>query len=219
MKFNFLSITPEKLRQFKYRNIFREYYDLIGVVDNGPWHDNQNVFDHVVSVFGGLLTVLQFNFLSTKEKEKCNIYLKEKISRFSRKEILYLATLLHDISKTYAVIVDSKTKQTTAPGHEVLSSVMTLDIASRFGFSGKDIVMLHKIVLYHGFLHDILKLILHKREEERFFGFLKKATKGVTIELLLLGYADMVGSDLFRLNKSEFVQREKLLIHLIKQSL
>lgn len=120
---NIIDITSEKLKKGVYKQVFPEYYQLKKVTENGPWHLNQNVFDHVVAVFASLEEVLKLKFLEKNEKEKIIKYLNKKIGKYLRKELLIIATLLHDIAKADLLIKD-KNENTQCPGHEVIGASM-----------------------------------------------------------------------------------------------
>jgi len=96
---NILAITANSLKAREYEQIFPEYYALATITENGLWHDNQNVLDHVIAVFAGLEKVLQFASLASSHKNSLENYLSQRIGTKTRREILIVATLLHDIAK------------------------------------------------------------------------------------------------------------------------
>lgn len=216
---NILSITSKSLKEGALRGILPECYDLSSAVENNPWHKNQNVFDHVVGVFEGLEKVLMFEFLDENSRDKVNSILQEKVEKHSRREILIVATILHDIAKAHTLIKNEKTGMTACPGHEMIGSYLSHEMGKRFGLSGKSIDQLQAIILYHGFVHEILTLSIRKGQQEKYFNLSKKMTRNCYIELLILAYADMLGCDLPRVNPQDFVKREELIIAFLRSSL
>lgn len=212
------SITSNKLRRGEYKSILPEYYSLESVVENNPWHVNQNVFDHSVAVFSGLEKVLKLNFLAIHEKQKIKKYLENKVGKYKRQELLIVSTLLHDIAKNDVIIKDS-TGNTQGPGHEIIGSIMVSKFSSRFGLDDTGEKIIERIVLFHGFTNNVLTLIIKKKKESKFFTIFKEVVGDIYIELLLLMNADMMGSNLRNFDSSEFNKREDLIINLLKKSI
>jgi hypothetical protein len=117
------SITSSKLRKGEYKSVLPEYYALSLVSENNPWHVNQNVFDHSVAVFVGLEGVLKLNFLKGIHKIKIQKHLDEKIGKSARKELLIVATVLHDIAKK-DLLIKLPSGNTVCPAHEVIGSTI-----------------------------------------------------------------------------------------------
>lgn len=205
-----LSITSDKLKKGKYKSILPEFYALRTVTENNSWHLNQNVFDHVVAVFAGLEIVQKLDFLQGKYRKKIKKYLDKKAGKFTRRELLIVAALLHDIAKTDVLIEDSSGK-TKSPGHEIISSVMIGKFASRFGLDGKGKEYVERMVHYHGFTNDILSIALYKNNEAKYLRLFKEAVGDIHLELLLLMYADILGSDLKKSDPEEFGVRLNLI--------
>lgn len=215
---NILSVTSKSLKEGALRGILPEYYDLSSAVENNPWHKNQNVFDHVVGVFDGLEKVLMFEFLDKNSRDKINSILQEKVEKHSRREILIFAAILHDIAKSLTLIRNEKTGMTTCPGHEMIGSYLSAEMGRRFGLRNKSLHHLQMVVLYHGFVHEILTLSIRKGTPKKYFDLFKNMISNNYIELLILAYADMLGSDLPKVNPQEFSQREELIKSILRSS-
>jgi hypothetical protein len=215
-KLNILSITSESLKKGDYKNFIPEYYALKKVIENNSWHINQNVFDHSVAVFKALEKILKLDFLKKETENKIEKYLKEKIGDYTRKELLIIATLLHDIAKSELLIKDSSGK-TSCPGHEIIGSLMVDKFAERFNLDkqGKDFI--GRMIHYHGFVSTILTLILEKKNSAKLFNYLKKSAGDIYIELLLFIYADILGSDLKKTDVKGFKDRIKIIIKFLEK--
>ncbi len=207
---NILKITSHDLQSKKYIHNFPEYYKLDKVVENNLWHSNQSVFDHIISVFKGLESVLHFEGLSLSHKNTVKKYLSEKIGHKSRHEILIIATLLHDISKADTLVMKPD-GTTSCPGHDFISAGMVKYFSNRFGVNKKDEVYTKQIVMYHGFISDILNLIIENGNKNKYINIYKETVGDVAVELVLLMKADLSGSDL-KMNDAEgYRKRENIL--------
>ena len=199
-----------------YRSILPEYYQLATITENNSWHNNQNVLDHVIAVFAGLEKTLQFAFINTITRKGIESYLTEKFGTYSKRELLKIATILQDIAKTKTLITASS-GQTRCPGHEIIGSVMIKNFVDRFDLDLEGKERIKKIILLHGFTHDLLGLIVAKGDPLLYFDLLKQAAPDFWIELLLLAYADMLGSDIQQALPDDFKKREKLIITFLEQ--
>jgi len=209
-KINILSITSKKLNRGDYRTVLPEYYALKSLVENNSWHLKQNVFDHCVAAFKGLEEVFKLKFLEKKDKNRIEKYLKKKVGCWSRKELLIIATILHDIGKMDTLITDSS-GSTRCPAHEIIGSILVKKFTKRFGLDKKGQAYVEKIVRYHGFISDILALAIEKGDKDKYYHLYKEVVGDVNIELLLWMYADDLGTDLKKIMPKEFEAREKLI--------
>jgi hypothetical protein len=189
------AITSKKLSEGEYEKVLPEYYLLKSVRENSIWHDNQAVFDHVVAVFAHLEQILKLDFLNKNSAQKIQRYLAKTVGKKTRRDLLIVSALLHDIAKTDTVITD-KSGKADAPGHEMIGGILVRNFSSRFGLDKKDECYVEKIVHYHGFISDISTLIIAKGNFAKYFGLLKQTVGDIYIELALLKYADNLGSDL-----------------------
>lgn len=201
-----LSITSEKLKKGEYKKSFPEYYSLKSVKENNAWHDNQVVFDHVVAVFAGLEEALKLNFLKKRSGNIIKKHLKKIIGKRSKEELLIISTLLHDIAKKDTVIKDKMGRANT-PGHEIIGSVLVKKFSRRFGLNKKDKDYVKRIVHFHGFISDILSLIIARGNYLKYFNLFEQVVGDIGIELALLMYADILGSDLDKSDPSGAKER------------
>ena len=204
------TITAAKLRSNEYAETFPEYYALRTVTENGPWHDHQNVFDHVVAVFTELEKVLSLDFLTQEQKAKITQYLQERIDTHTKQELLMVATLLHDIAKKDTLVMD-KNGGSRCPGHELLGAGQVKKFSERFGLSAAEEKRVERIVRWHGFISDVLTLILSNGQMEKYVDLFRETVGDVEIELLLLMYADLHGCDLQKSAPEQFEKSAELL--------
>ncbi|MFC1711216.1 HD domain-containing protein [Patescibacteria group bacterium] len=214
MKINILSITSKDLIKGVYKKNLPEYYELEEIVENNPWHLNQNVLKHSIAVFKGLEKVFKLDFAKKSTKTKLKKYLQEKIGKHTRKELLIIATLFHDIAKTKTFTKDSA-GNTKCIAHEIVGSLMVSNFSNRFDLDKVGEKYVEKMVLFHGFTNDILSLIIEKSDELTYFNYFKKAADDVCKELLLLMYADILGSDVKKAMPQVYKERLELITKLL----
>ena len=163
-------------------------------------------------------TVFKFDFLKEKARKKIKKYLEKTVGSHSRKELLLIGALLHDIAKTDLLVKES-TGFTNCPGHEIIGSLMVEKFSSRFTLDKKAEDFVKRIVCFHGFVNNILTLVIKRKNIVKYFGFFKQAVGDIYLELLLLMYADILGSDLKKLLPQEYQLRIKTIVKLLNKSL
>jgi UTP:GlnB (protein PII) uridylyltransferase len=216
-KINALTISSSRLSRGDYKQVIPEIYSLRFIVENNPWHLNQNVFDHTTSVLKNMEKILKLEFLKEKVRKKIINYLGRKVSDHSKKQLLIVTTILHDVGKLETLIRDSS-GLTRCPAHEIIGGVLVADFGSRFELDQKATKLVAKIINYHGVVSDILALAINRQNPTKYFRFFKQAVGNIYIELLLLMYADMLGSDLRKFDPKGFRAREKLIIEYLEET-
>ena len=190
------------------------------IVENSPWHDEEPVFDHTLSVLGNLEKIIR------NSKKEIKLVLNKIIDRNSRKDLLRLAALLHDIGKKEKM-VDLGAGVRGAPGHEQKGGQKVGKILKRFNFSQKESKIIIDIVRNHGVIHDIIGLgckdfqkgvgkehslthavvgLENKNFQKEYKNF-KKKFSNIYLELILLAFADTIGSYLKKTKPAEFRHR------------
>jgi hypothetical protein len=185
-------VTGAELTAGEYLDILPEFYQLKTVVENNPWHDHQTVFDHVIKVY--------------MELEK--LLVKVDMSP-ERKRLLRIATLLHDIAKPDTLVTD-KAGMARCPGHELMGASRVKNFAGRFGLNESETKTVEKIVLYHGFISDMITLSMTNGKVNKYRKIFREVVGEVAEELLLLMHADLLGSDLAKTQPLEFRNRIEL---------
>lgn len=211
-------VTSKLLKNKTYLTSFPEYYELATVIENSIWHNKQNVFDHVIGVFAGLETLLEFKNLNDQESAKVKHYLTELIGNKSRQNILKVATLLHDIAKI-DVLVNCPDGTAGCPGHELIAAGRVKNFAERFDLDAQAESYVERIVRYHGFISEILNLMIANLDKEKYLKIFKETVGDIAVELTLLMHADLLGSDLEKGNKKGYDERIYLLSWMLKQLL
>lgn len=200
------AITVEKIKKNKFVKELPEFYELKSVIENGAWHKNDSTFNHTLTVLEELKKLLK------SINKNIKLYFKRKVDENTREELLFLATLLHDIAKKEAFIKNGDI--TSCPNHEELGYKKAKNILSRFDLSARE----KEIVLDVVKNHDVLHLLIDPKDinlNEKIQKF-KKEYKRMFLELILLAMADTLGCQLKENLPDEFNFRIKFYKKIIK---
>lgn len=217
---NLTDFTIPKIRKGALDRFIPELYDLRGVIENNPWHDKESVFDHTFAVFGSLQKIVR------NSNRKIKQALEEVIDRNSRKKLLYIAALIHDIGKG-DTITDLGNGARGCPGHEKKGATISKNILKRFNLSQGESKIVIDIVGNHGIIHDTVGLgykrfkkgagkdhslthavaDLEKKNFKKEYINLKKKLSNIYMELILLAFADTVVSYLKKTDPAEYRHR------------
>jgi len=213
-------ITIEKIKNRKFEKLIPEFYKLKGVVENNPWHNKEPVFNHTLSVLGNLGKIISNSNKGVKKA------LAKIVDINSRRNLLNLAALLHDIGKA-ETITDLGNEVRLCPGHERKGAKKIEKILKRFNLSQKESKIIRDIIGNHGVMHDIIGLgykdfqknagkehnlthSLTKLENKNFqeeYKNLKNKFSDIYLELILLAFADTITSYLKKTEPAEFRHR------------
>lgn len=179
-------ITIEKLRNSELINELPELYDLKDVIENNDWHNDDSTLNHTLTVVEKLLEI------EKSLNENVKSYLDQKIDKNTRRDILFIAAIFHDIGKKEAC--KQVGMETSFAGHEEFGSFKVRGILDRFELSEREKEVIVKIIKNHDEIHTILDYkdgTLDKRFEE-----VKNKLKDIYLELVLLTLADTMGCQL-----------------------
>jgi len=213
---NLQTLTTDMLREKKYLSVLPEYYSLESVVENNPWHDHQNVLDHVIKVYAAIEQLLKFEERADSQKTFLHSYFSRTIGNHSKKEILCGAALLHDIAKidTLVTTIDGSSY---CPGHELIGAGRVHKFSERLMLDAIATGYVERIVRYHGFISEIVNYILLYGNKQKYFELFSETVGDVALELVLHMQADIHGCDLERLDKTGFDQRIEILDWMLDQ--
>lgn len=189
---NINQITPEGLESGQFETQLPQFYALREVIENNPWHISQSVFDHLVKTFKSSDYVLSLEYLNNKNS--IEVILDQKVGKLTKRECLKIAMLFHDIAKNTCLLTNSEGK-TVAPHHENIGSIIVEDFYKDFDLEESDKKLIKKLIFFHGLSHDTINLSIEKNDNQTFLDIFKKITEEDWVLLLLLIYADMMGSD------------------------
>lgn len=186
----------DKIKSEAFLNLIPELYEVREVIENeGYYHNNDSVFNHTLRVLEKLEESLK------DVKDKISDYLNQKITNYTRKELLLLATLFHDIGKKETMAKDSN-GLTSCPGHAEKSVERTREILSRFDLSEKEKDFILQIIKAHMLLYLIVKPENDKLDEQ--FNEVRIKHPDIFLELVLLAMTDILGTQLKENRPEEF---------------
>lgn len=132
---------------------------LKDVVENGPYHDHETVYSHVLKVKDTALKEIRANFISNGEaKNKFLTFTNEDFHGIKRGDIIVLIALLHDIGKalqvkegevTHRLLVTNETGQTFCPGHEYWGSTVVAEFTKDLSLSKEVIDYIAAVIRNH----------------------------------------------------------------------
>ncbi len=191
-------IAIKKIKSKELEKLIPEFYKLENIIENNPWHNEESVFNHTISVLDNLEKIIR------NSKKEIKQALNKIIDKNSRKNLLYVATLLHDIGKKEA-ITDLGGGVRGCPGHEKKGAQKTKKILKRFNLSQKELKIITDIVKNHGVTHDMIGL--ENKDFQKEYKNFKKKFSNIYLELILLAFADTIGSYLKKTKPIEFRHR------------
>jgi putative nucleotidyltransferase with HDIG domain len=162
-----------------------ELYELKEVVENNSSHDHENVFDHTMDVLKNV------NVIIGQLKPEIRSYMNEEVSDYKRKDMVFLATLFHDIAKKETIGYNEE--KTSCVGHEEVGSQKASNILKRFDISPQEKIIVLYLIKNHGEIHSLLD---DKENLEKNFEAYKRKHKKLFLEQMVMGFADTLGSHL-----------------------
>lgn len=180
------SISVEKLRNNEFKKNLPEIYELKEVIENNNWHNNDSVFNHT------LTTLEKLEELLTNAKNKISSYFNQKVDNYTRKQLLFLSAVFHDIAKKETLVENNNL--TSCSNHEEMSSQKVKTILDRFDLSEKEKKLIIKTIKYHDKINIILESD-NKELKEKYKEF-KIKYPDIFLEITLLAIADTLGGQL-----------------------
>ena len=189
-------ITLEKLKNKDFQDQFPELYELQNLVENNNWHQKHSVLDHIIKVVDNAQKIMD------KASEKVTKLLNENVEKHTRRELLFLAACFHDIAKKETFQDGEKT---SCPGHEEKGAIKAKPILDKIQLGETEKQLILEMIKHHGNLHKIINPQNNQRDAQ--YQELKKASPHLSLLLLILAYADTLGSILRTTLPEEFHQR------------
>lgn len=191
-----------------------EIYKLRQVIENSKTsHKNDSVFDHTLRCWEKIE-----EFLANTDKY-VNKYLDQKIDQYTRRQVFLIGVLFHDIGKKETILTENGF--TKCPKHAEVGAKKAIAIINRFDLSSKEKKQVIDLIKYHLVPFFIVTSTNQNIDEQ--ISSMKKDHPDIFIELLLLGFSDILGNQLKLGNRKEFnfctEYYQKLLNNLQDQSL
>ncbi len=206
-KLEISDVSINKIISWELENTLPELYKLKECIEHNPWHMNTSVFEHTIEVLEELEKIIKVN-----KDSNLDIYLEKKIDNYSKKDLLYLWTLFHDISKNDTFSYE-KWFWTKCPWHEEQWAIKVENILKKFDLSNIEKIFVKNLIRYHWKIHYILyedNLNLNNEVNEH-----KNKYEAIYIELIILALADTIASDLKISDKINYDFRIKFYMDII----
>lgn len=193
MKIN--DITISKLESGKLRKELPDFYELKKIIENNHWHKNESTFAHTITVLKALK-----RFLNNNKNKKLRSYLNKKIDNYQRKDLLFLATILHDFGKKETI--EKEGKISSFPKYEIISVKKAKKVLKNFILSAREKNIILGIIKKHSDLHSIVEVENQKLDNQ--FQKINKLSDDFIIELIIMVMADTADSYLKETNFQKY---------------
>lgn len=189
---------------------------LKNVVENGPYHNHEDVYSHVIKVKDKALKEIDADFIDNLEaKDKFNAFITEDLHGFKRGDLMVLIALVHDIGKILSVkdgnqlrpiLVTNEKGQTFCPGHEHWGSTIVGEVLEEFSLP-KEVTDYIAAVIRN---HDTFNPLYFDSKASLTFDLLindvKSRAEGFYIEALFNVYCDCFDAAPFKSAKDMIVR-------------
>ena len=186
-------LTVARLRNGDFEIDLPEFYELRSVIENNGWHDNDSTFNHTLTTFEQLEKIL------AGVNPAVVAYLAQRVGGHTRRELLFLATLFHDIGKKETRISEGDLSR--FPGHEKAGALKVRSILQRLGLAAVEQDFVCEIIRRHDEIHQLLADPQDSQLPAKLEAFSKN---GLFLELVLLAMADTFGCQLDRKDPENF---------------
>lgn len=177
-----------------------ELYELKKVIENSRTsHKNDSVFDHTLRCWEKIEEYLK------GADRKINSYLEQKIDSHTRKQILFLGILFHDIGKKETIVTENGF--TKCPKHAEIGAEKVKPILNRLDLSQREKEFVMDLTRYH--LVPFLIVTSSNQEIDYQITSVQKEYPNIFLELILIGMADILGNQLKEGDPNEFSFRIK----------
>ncbi|MDO8428133.1 MAG: HD domain-containing protein [Candidatus Diapherotrites archaeon] len=177
----------------KFEQSLPELYVLQSIIENNESHFFDSVFHHCIVTFQSMQTLLlNQNFLESS--------FSSLVETHSKKELLLLAALFHDIGKKDTLVQTGSISK--FPGHEEQGYLVVQPVLKRFDLTVKEQAWIAELIRQHGKIHELLELSGSNFDAK--FKEIRADLKSFFPELCLLTWADVLGSQLLILNPDKF---------------
>jgi UTP:GlnB (protein PII) uridylyltransferase len=195
MKNKASDITVKKLENSELLDLLPEFYELKDITENDNfWHRQDPVFNHSINFLKALEVLID------SSKKEILDYLDQKIVNYTKKEILFLGGVFHDIAKKETIKKHDGIMN--CPGHHETGYFKTKKILERFNLSEEERERVALLVKNHMALH----LMVYPKNNELKKEYIKFAENfsDIFLELIFLAASDNLGSQLKEIHPDEF---------------
>lgn len=176
------------------------FLNLKDIVENGPYHDHETTYDHLIKTKDIAQRELNAEFIKSPGARQAFLkFISEDFYGFKRGDLMILAALLHDVGKILKVkeadnirpIVVEENGTTIIPGHEYWGSTIVPEFLKDLNLPKEVIIYISEIVSLHG---EFQAEYLPSKKDwlmEKLINDIKSRAKGFYIESLFNHYCDV----------------------------
>ena len=190
------------------------FLKLKGVVENGPYHNCEDVYSHALKTKDIALKEISAGFITNPEaKERFIQFTNEELYGFKRGEMMVLIALLHDIGKiltvreganTHPILVIDESGTTACPGHEHWGSTIVNKLLPELPKEAAEYI---ETVIRN---HDTFNPLYFKSKEnlspDMLMNNIKSRAEGLYIEALFNIYCDCFTAIPFQNSKEMIIK-------------
>ncbi len=175
------------------------FLKLKNIIEDNAWHDHESTYDHSLKTFHIAEKNISGDFITNNEAKKLfQAFVNEAITDFSRKEIMLLTALLHDIGKILSVEEDGKKKPicterkdgTFFPGHPYYGSTIVPSLFEDCNVSNEAISAIQPVIRMHDWFTDYSLVTKKDWPMDLLINEVKSGAEGFYREVLFNIYCD-----------------------------
>ncbi len=192
------------------------FLKLKDVVENGLYHNHEDVYSHVLKVKDRALQAINADFITNPEaKEKFNTFINEGFYGFKRGDLMILTALIHDIGKilyvkeggqTRPILVTNEAGQTFCPGHEYWGSTIVGEVVQDLSLPKEVIDYLAAVIVNHDTFSPLYFDSKANLNFDLLINDVKSRAEGFYIEALFNIYCDCYNAAPFQKAQSMIVK-------------
>lgn len=190
------------------------FLKLNNVVENGPYHNHEDVYSHVTKVKDIAQKEINGDFITNPEaKERFNQFMSEDIHGYKRADIMVLIALLHDIGKTltvkegettHPILVTNEAGVTACPGHEYWGSTIVNKLLT--DLPKKVVEYIESVIRNHDTFNPSYFSPKANMSQDLLMNDVKSRAEGVYIEALFNIYCDCFTAEVFKETKEKIIK-------------
>ncbi len=174
---------------------------LKNVEENGPYHDHELTYDHLIKTKNIAQRELKAEFITNSDAKKAFLeYINENFYGFKKADLIVIIALLHDVGKILSVkengiirsiVITASDGETIIPGHEYWGSTIVSEFLKDLSLPKEVIDYVSNVVGLHG---EFQGEYLPSRRDwpmEKLLNDIKSKAQGLYIESLFNHYCDV----------------------------
>lgn len=197
-----------KIENGAYYNELPEFYKLKNCIENNSGHNNDSVFNHSIN------SVKEYNkFLKNNKNSNLDRYFNQKIDEYTRRELLFVSILFHDIAKPETIVMNNGI--TSCLNHEELGSKKVKDNSKIFKLSKLEEKIVMNTIKYHALIHKLIKVDSDTIDKD--IKYFSEKYFFIFLELVVVALVDIRGSQLKENNFQKFYIKDSYYNRIINE--